>query len=144
MAPKFVGGVPRFVLTALASFTAYRIKSGSNSCSVSSTCPRGYMCGGSGVCVMSSTHYHDAVDPDFTYDYTTYLWKVAPGISAAATPSLWWAESNWAVNIATRVYRRDQPAAPYVLLAVGIAVTLATALGTHVGRRYCRKHLKIA
>jgi maltoporin len=56
---------------------------------------------------------------------------------------IFYAVYSWATDIGARLYRRDSPNTPTVLLTVGMLLTMATAAIAWTGKRYCRRHLKV-
>jgi len=85
--------------------------------------------------------YHDAVDPALVFDYAAGQWKWNL-TDLQANPAPIWAESNWAENIGSRIYVKENPKVEVFMLLSGIGVILITAVLTVYSRRLCNRRFK--
>lgn len=83
-----------------------------------------------------SAHFHDAVDPSLVFDYSKSKWSVASGATSPV-----WTESNWG-TLSTRVYRRENPTVSYIMLGLGIGITILSIGLSQILYRYCKRKFK--
>lgn len=143
--PGYVGDVSRFVWSFLADKTSTPSKN------VSSACPKdcngaGELCiktetDGKGVCVVSTTRYVPAYSTRLKYE--SGGWTLLPynssDIMIMEDPV--WTESNWD-TIGIRVYMVQDATYDYLILALGIVITLLAYLLIVIVRTLIRKALK--
>lgn len=143
--PGSVGDVPRFLWNFLADKTS--ISPGN----VTAVCPKncsgtGEMCirdetDGKGVCVISTTRYVPAYSTRLKFE--SEIWKVLPPNSSdpmgLADPV--WAESNWN-TISVRVYTVQDASYDYLILVIGIAVTVLAYVAIAITRAFITKSMK--
>ncbi|XP_073149434.1 nicastrin isoform X2 [Henckelia pumila] len=143
--PVYVGDVSRFVWNFLADKTAIPSKN------MSSACPKdcndaGELCiktetDGKGVCVISTTRYVPAYSTRLKYE--SGGWTLLPYNSSDNTSmeDPVWTESNWE-TIGIRVYSVQDATYDYLILALGIVITLLAYILTMIVRTLIRKASK--
>ncbi|KAL3613529.1 hypothetical protein CASFOL_042563 [Castilleja foliolosa] len=144
--PPYAGDISRFVWNFLADKTSIPSKN------VSSSCPKACsgvneLCikeaDGKGVCVISTTRYVPAYSTRLKYDNERGTWTVLPinssDIMGLEDPI--WTESNWdTINV--RVYTVQTATYDYLILLLGIVVTLFAYLLIVIAKTLIRKALK--
>ena len=128
-----ITGISKFVNGLMSNWTAFTVTD--DDCAVDSDCKPYHICSDFGVCIQTSTHYHDAVDPDLYFDYTNYLWRYAP---ASNSNSLIFTEPYW-TYVGARMYRREDAITPWMVFLGGLLFTSITAISTH----YIMKSFKL-
>lgn len=141
----YVGDVPRFVWNFLADKTSFPSKNGSSACpkdcrNTGESCIRAET-DGKGVCVISTTRYVPAYSTRLKFESES--WKVLPENSSdsmgVADPV--WSESNWA-SIQLRVFLVQDSSYDYMILFVGIALTVSSYIAIVIARSIIAKSLK--
>jgi len=85
--------------------------------------------------------YHDAVDPALAFDYSAgqWTWNLS---DLETNPAPIWAESNWAENIGSRIYVRENPKVSVFMLLSGLGVIIITSVITLYSKTLCNKRFK--
>lgn len=143
--PDYVGDVSRFVWNYLADKTSIPSRNKSSSCpkdckAAGEVCIRGET-DGKGICVVSSTRYVPAYSTRLKFEADS--WSVLPynasDVLGEADPV--WTESNWDV-IQLRVYTVQDSSFDYLVLFLGISVTVLAYLTILIIKTFIRKALK--
>lgn len=141
----YVGDVPRFVWNFLADKTSIPSKDDSSTCpkdcrNTGESCIRAET-DGKGVCVISTTRYVPAYSTRLKFESES--WKVLPENASdsmgVADPV--WSESNWA-SIQLRVFLVEDSSYDYLILFVGIGVTVLSYIAIVIARSIIAKSLK--
>jgi len=86
----------------------------------------------------SNIHWHDAVDPNLSFDRAANRWRISP--SANDFPL--WTESNWDSNVGFRTYTVEDPKAQIAVFVTGLGVALLAVVAVQMGKRYCETRFK--
>ncbi|KAL1820444.1 hypothetical protein ACET3Z_015313 [Daucus carota] len=141
----YVGDVPRFVWNFLAEKTSFPSKNDSSACpkdcsNTGESCIKAET-DGKGVCVISTTRYVPAYSTRLKFESES--WKVLPKNASdpmgVADPV--WSESNWA-PIQLRVFLVQDSSYDYLILFVGIGLTVLSYIAIVVARSIIAKSMK--
>ncbi|XP_011085876.1 nicastrin [Sesamum indicum] len=143
--PAYAGDVSRFVWNFLADKTSISLRNVGSSCAkacsgVGELCIRGEA-DGKGVCVISTTRYVPAYSTRLKYESGS--WIVLPNNSSdnMDVDDPVWTESNWDI-IKVRMYRVQNSSYDYLILLLGIIVTLLAYILIEIAKSVIRKALK--
>ncbi|GAB5365990.1 hypothetical protein AAMO2058_001106100 [Amorphochlora amoebiformis] len=119
--PPRIGGVPRFLMELLNEKLKIRNGFGAS--------------------------FHDAVDPVLQFDYPSDKWRIRQGESwsdnITNVPSRVFTEANWAFDIETRLFRKEDPKVQSIMLGLGLGLTILAGAVAFVAQPHILQKFKI-
>jgi len=134
-----VDGLNQFLLRYMAEFTK-RTESTGRSCTNQDDCVKHQQVCSKDKCVESATYFHEAVDPNFKFDYDTERWEISEDLNGL---SELWTESNWVTNVGARIYKTESGTVVVTMLIFGILVFIVSMCLGYWGAQKCKQKFKI-
>ncbi|EFA79122.1 nicastrin [Heterostelium album PN500] len=105
-------------------------------CDESNSCPESAQACIGGTCVITNSHFHDAISLGFTFDEPSYSWVI--GNTSYPT----YVESNWN-SIVINFYQQDSHTTEALFLVFGIIEMFVVIAIIFVSKRYLSKRYKL-
>lgn len=133
-----VAGMNMFLLRYMAELT--RRAEPDKSCTSQDECVTHQKVCSKENCVQSATYFHEAVDPNFIFDYETEKWSISENLDGV---SELWTESNWVSHVGTRIFKTESGTVVVTMLIFGILVFISSMCFGYWGAQKCKQKFKI-